>query len=142
MNKFYMADKKHYTRYWPILTLLFIAAILAWWQVSSSLAAILAGAGFLFMFVNERRGKHKGGNSIEVLDKCIIFNEGAQSSSIAFTDIKKVKYTNTLSPGNPTIVIETGINKRNIQPSDFENSGKLVQQLENKFSAYNCPVVK
>lgn len=137
-----MADKNHYTRYWPILTLLFAGAILAWWLVSSTLAAFLAAAGFLFMFINDRRGKHKGGNSIEVLDKCIIFNEGDQSSSIAFTDIKKVKYTSALSPGNPTIVIETGINKRNIQPFDFDNSGKLLQQLENKFTAFNCPVIK
>lgn len=142
MNKFYMIDKSHYTQHWPILALLLVGAILAWWLVSSLLAAILAGAGFLFMFINDRRGKSKGGNSIEVLDKCIIFNEGDQSSSIAFTDIKKVKYNNTLSPGNPTIIIETGINKRNIQPSDFDNSGKLLKQLENKFAAFNCPVVK
>ncbi len=142
LNKFYIADQNHYTRYWPILTLLFIGAILAWWQVSSSLAAGLAAAGFLFMFINDRKGRNKEGNSIEVLDKCIIFNEGGQSSSIAFTDIKKVKYTSTLSPGNPAIVIETGINKRNIQPSDYDNSGKLLQHLEAKFTAFNCPIVK
>ncbi|MGS0765049.1 hypothetical protein [Syntrophomonas curvata] len=142
MNKFYVADKNHYTRYWPVLTILFIGAVLAWWQVSSSLAAVLAAAGFLFMLINDRRGKSKEGDSIEVLDRCIIFNEGGQSSSIAFTDIKKVKYTSTLSPGNPAIVIETGINKRNIQPSDYDKGGKLLQQLEAKFTAFHCPVVK
>ena len=142
MNKFYIADKSHYTRYWPILALLFVSAILAWWQISALLAAILAGAGFLFMLINDRRGKNKGGNSIEVLDKCIIFNEGDQSSSVAFNEIKKIKYSSALSPGDQTIVIETGISKIRISPSDYDNSNKLRQQLENKFANFNCPVVK
>lgn len=142
MNKFYVAGKSHYTRYWPVLLILFIGAVLAWWKISSSLAFILAAAGFLFMLISDRRDKRKKDDFIEVLDKCIIFNEGGQSSSIAFTDIKKVKYANTLSPGNPAIVIETGINKRSIQPSDYDKSGKLLQQLEAKFAAFNCPVVK
>jgi hypothetical protein len=142
LSKFYSVDKSYYTRYWPLLLLLFIAVILAWWQISSLLAAILAGSGFVFMLVTDRRAKNRDGNSIEVLDKCIVFNHGNNSSSIAFNEIKKVKYSSTLSPGEQTIVIETGINKLKFQPSDYDNSSKLLQQLENKFTTFNCPVVK
>lgn len=137
-----MADKAHYTKYWPILVILFIGAGLAWWQISSLLAAVLAGAGFIFMLINDRKGRKRGGNSLEVLDKCIIFNEDNQSSSIAFDEIKKVKYSNSLSSGEQTIIIETGINKKRIQLSDYDHSNKLLQQLENKFSTFNCPVIK
>lgn len=141
LNKYYVADKSHYTENWLLLVLLFVGAILAWWRISSLLAAILAGLGFIIMLVNERKGKKKNGNSIEILDKCIIFNEDGQSRSIAFNEIKKVKYSNSLTEGDPTIVIETGINKHKIQPSHYENSSKLLQQLQSKFSAFNCTVI-
>lgn len=142
MDKFYIADKNRHTRYWPILALLFMGAVLAWWKISSSLAAVMAAAGFLFMFIEGKRETNKSSDSIEVLDRCIIINEGGASSSIAFTDIKKVKYTKALSPDSPTIVIETSLNKKSIQPSDYDNSGKLLQQLENKFATYKCQVIR
>jgi len=141
LNKYYVADKSHYTKNWLLLVLLFVGAILAWWQISSLLAAVLAGLGFIIMLVNERRGKKKNGNSIEVLEKCIIFNEDGQSRSVAFSEIKKVKYSNGLPAGDPSILIETGINKHKIQPSRYENSDKLLQQLQNKFTAFNCKIV-
>jgi len=141
LNKYYVADKSHYTENWLLLVFLFIGAILAWWKISSLLAAVLAGLGFIIMLVNERRGKKKNGNSIEVLEKCIIFNEDGQSRSVAFSEIKKVKYSNGLPTGDPSILIETGINKHKIQPSRYENSDKLLQQLQNKFTAFNCKIV-
>ena len=142
LNKYYVIDKSHYTENWPLLALLFVGAILAWWQISSLLAAVLAGLGFIIMLVNERRGKKKNGNSIEVLEKCIIFNENGQSRSVAFNEIKKVKYSNGLSSGDPAILIDTGINKHKIHPSQYENSNKLFRQLQSKFSDFNCNIVK
>ncbi len=142
LNKYYVVDKSRYTENWPLLALLFLGAILAWWQISSLAGAVLAGLGFIIMLVNEQRGKKKKGNSIEVLEKCIIFNEDGKSRSVAFNEIKKVKYSNGLSAGDPAILIETGINKHKIQPSHYENSQKLLQQLQSKFSAFNCTIVK
>jgi hypothetical protein len=142
LNKYYVVDKSHYTENWLLLTLLFVGAILAWWQISSLLAAVLAGLGFIIMLVNERQGKKKNGNSIEVLEKCIIFNEDGQSRSVAFNEIKKVKFSNGLTLRDSSILIETGINKHKIQPSQYENSDKLLQQLQNKFTAFNCKIVK
>lgn len=142
MNKYYVVDKSYYTEKWPLLLLLFIGAILAWWLISSLVAAVLAGLGFIIMLVNERKGKKKNGNSIEVLDKCIILNEDGQSRSIAFNEIKKVKYSNGLTEGDPVILIETGINKHKIQPSKYENSDKLFKQLQSKFTAFNCNIIK
>lgn len=142
LNKYYVAEKSRYTENWPLLALLFVGAILAWWQISSLLAAALAGLGFIIMIINEQRGKNKKGNSIEVLEKCIIFNENGQSRSVAFNEIKKVKYSNGLSTGDSAILIETGINKHKIQPSQYENSDKLLQQLQSKFSLFNCNIVK
>lgn len=142
LNKYYVAEKSRYTENWPLLALLFVGAILAWWQISSLLAAALAGLGFIIMIINEQRGKNKKGDSIEVLEKCIIFNENGQSRSVAFNEIKKVKYSNGLSTGDSAILIETGINKHKIQPSQYENSDKLLQQLQSKFSLFNCNIVK
>ena len=142
LNKYYVVDKSRYTENWPLLALLFLGAILAWWLISSLAGAVLAGLGFIIMLVNEQRGKKKKGNSIEVLEKCIIFNEDGKSRSVAFNEIKKVKYSNGLSAGDPAILIETGINKHKIQPSHYENSQKLLQQLQSKFSAFNCTIVK
>jgi hypothetical protein len=142
LNKYYFVDKSRYTENWPLLALLFVGAILAWWQISSLLAAVLAGLGFIIMLVNEKRGKKKNGNSIEVLEKCIIFNEDGQSRSIAFNEIKKIKYSNSITTGDSTILIQTGINKHKIQPSNYENSDKLLQQLQSKFSDFNCTIVK
>lgn len=139
MNKFYVDDKSQFARTWPYLTLLFIAAILAWWQVSSLLAAVLAGAGFIFMLISDKRSKKKG-SFLEILEKGIIFNEGDQSFSISFAEIKKVKYSK--SGDVPTITIETGITKKKIQLSDYDHSNKLLQQLEEKFTLFNCPIVK
>lgn len=141
LNKYYVLDKSHYADNWLLLVLLFVGAIIAWWQISSLLAAVLAGLGFIIMLVNERRGKKKNGNSIEVLEKCIIFNEDGQSRSVAFSEIKKVKFSK-LSTGDSSILIETGINKHKIQSAHYENSDKLVQQLQNKFTAFNCKIVK
>ena len=142
LNKYYIVNKSHYTENWLLLVILFVGAIMAWWQISSLLAAVLAGLGFIIMLVNERRGKKRNGNSIEVLEKCIIFNEDGQSRSVAFSEIKKVKYSNALSSGDPAILIETGINKHKIQPSQYENSDKLLRQLQSKFLAFNCNIVK
>jgi hypothetical protein len=142
VNKFYVADANRPSRYWPILILLFLGAIVAWWKVSSSLAAVMAAAGFLFMFIEDKRAKNKTGDSLEILDRCIIICEGGNSSSIAFSDIKKVKYSKALTSDSPTIVIETSLNKKSINPSDYDNSGRLLQQLENKFAAYKCQVIK
>ncbi len=141
LDKYYTIDKSQYTANLPLLLILFVGAIVALWQKVSLLALVLAGSGFIIMFVNKRRGKNKTGNSIEVLDKCIILNEGDQSRSIAYNEIKKVKYSN-LDSKDTAIVIQTKINKYKIQLSDYENNNKLFRQLQNKFTAFNCPIDK
>lgn len=141
LRRYTISEKSWYSESWIWLALLFIAAILAWKFLSSTYTVAIAGAALIILLFIRSRGTKRIGDYIELTDNGIIFCEAGEHSCIAFNEIKLIKHSRSLLPGDPAILLETSIgNKKKLQPDDYENGGELRQKLSESFTAFNCKI--
>ena len=91
LSRYEVTDKTRFTDSWIWLALLLIAGFIVWRTVSSLAALIIALVGIIIIGLIYRSSKQHIGNTIEINDQAMIFQDEDQQSCIAFNEIKKVK---------------------------------------------------
>lgn len=139
MRRYTISEKSWYSESWIWLALLFFAAILVWIFLSPLYTMAIAGVAVIILLVIKSRGRRRIGDYIELTDNGIIFCEAGEHSCIAYNEIKLIKFSRSLVPGDPAFLLETSIgNKKKLQPDDYENGAELRQHLNESFTAFNC----
>jgi len=125
------AASRHSVNWLPLLILL-IAGIVAWHFISSLVALVLAALGLIIVTWQNRQGKKRLGDYVEVLETGLLFCEGGQSSCIAYSEIKEVQQRKLFGP--PAYIINTAVgNKKRLQPDNYEDGSMLREQLVEHF---------